>query len=516
MPEEDIKKINTIDWWLAETPGNYQLLFYPARGFSKITKYSPGLDFWKIFLMIDNNYAYQFIDVNDSINFTKYLIENEKKQSGFVDEKIKIFEEKVTRINEIAREIDEGLNILNNDQLFSLTKKYFDVISEAWGASLILEGGGEYFKQILIPEIEKNHPNVSNQELLNDISIITIPEKISFIRSEQVNLLKIALMFLDAGIDAQITESELREHHSKVFNELEKHQQKFYWIKNTYLDSFVLTGEYFLEQVKDIVLNQERKMIELEIKHALDVDSLLKTKKEIIDKLNLSEELKKELKLLSVFGWWQDNRKKMNLISGHYITILIKEIAKRMGVDYKIAYNLFPEEIENFLLKNERIDASELEKRNGLFVFLAGGDGQFEVVQGVMAEKYKKALFDTINKSNFKEGIEDITEFRGMVACTGNCDKISGNVRVILNPEGEVLEDGEILVTSMTRPEFVPLMKKAKAVITNEGGITSHAAIVSRELKIPCIIGTKIATKVLKNKDQVEINTDSGIVKILN
>jgi len=70
-------------------------------------------------------------------------------------------------------------------------------------------------------------------------------------------------------------------------------------------------------------------------------------------------------------------------------------------------------------------------------------------------------------------------------------------------------------VTSMTRPEFVPLMKKAAGVVTDEGGISCHAAIISRELGIPCIIGTKTATRRLKDGDQVEVNADRGIVKII-
>ena len=76
--------------------------------------------------------------------------------------------------------------------------------------------------------------------------------------------------------------------------------------------------------------------------------------------------------------------------------------------------------------------------------------------------------------------------------------------------------DNEILVASMTRPEYVPLMKKAKAIITDEGGITCHAAVVSRELKVPCIIGTQIATTKLSDGDFVEVDADNGIVRILN
>jgi len=56
-------------------------------------------------------------------------------------------------------------------------------------------------------------------------------------------------------------------------------------------------------------------------------------------------------------------------------------------------------------------------------------------------------------------------------------------------------------------------MKKAKAIITDEGGVTCHAAITARELKIPCIIGTKIATKVLKDGDRVEVDAEKGLVR---
>lgn len=72
-----------------------------------------------------------------------------------------------------------------------------------------------------------------------------------------------------------------------------------------------------------------------------------------------------------------------------------------------------------------------------------------------------------------------------------------------------------ILVTSMTHPKDIMILKKSKAIITDEGGILCHAAIISRELKIPCIIGTKIATQVLKDGDLVEVDAEKGIINIL-
>ena len=74
---------------------------------------------------------------------------------------------------------------------------------------------------------------------------------------------------------------------------------------------------------------------------------------------------------------------------------------------------------------------------------------------------------------------------------------------------------GSILVTGMTDPNYVPLMKKAGAIVTDAGGILCHAAIVSRELKIPCVIGTKVATQVFKTGDELEVDADNGVIKIV-
>ena len=71
------------------------------------------------------------------------------------------------------------------------------------------------------------------------------------------------------------------------------------------------------------------------------------------------------------------------------------------------------------------------------------------------------------------------------------------------------------MVTSMTTPDFLPAMERAAAFVTDEGGITCHAAIVAREMKKPCIIGTKMATKQLISGDAIEVDAVNGIVKII-
>ena len=107
--------------------------------------------------------------------------------------------------------------------------------------------------------------------------------------------------------------------------------------------------------------------------------------------------------------------------------------------------------------------------------------------------------------------IEDQTQVFGQVAHRG---KVNGRVR-IFKKKNQVVEfkPGEILVSPMTTPDFVPAMKLAAAFVTDEGGIGCHAAILARELKVPCVIGTRFATQVFKDGDMVEVDAEKGIVK---
>jgi len=112
-----------------------------------------------------------------------------------------------------------------------------------------------------------------------------------------------------------------------------------------------------------------------------------------------------------------------------------------------------------------------------------------------------------------------VTQFHGNVASKGlykgRVKKIEFSFDTDYAKEIALMKKGDVLVSGSTGPEMILACKKAGAIITEEGGIMSHAALVSRELNIPCIIGIKIATKVLKDGDLVEVDANKGIVKIL-
>ncbi|MFH1111646.1 MAG: PEP-utilizing enzyme [Patescibacteria group bacterium] len=136
---------------------------------------------------------------------------------------------------------------------------------------------------------------------------------------------------------------------------------------------------------------------------------------------------------------------------------------------------------------------------------------------------FKERIYLTSNVNTFlakfrlkvpkEKKVKKVIIFKGQVAYVG---KVRGRVKLLFTKlDMTKVKNGDIIVSPMTTPYFEPILNKVRAIITDEGGITCHAAIISRELKKPCIIGTKIATKVLKDGDLVEVDANRGIVKII-
>lgn len=142
---------------------------------------------------------------------------------------------------------------------------------------------------------------------------------------------------------------------------------------------------------------------------------------------------------------------------------------------------------------------------------LATVNGETTLVEGsnILSNISKDygVVFETVAATNKDE-------IKGSSASPGVA---TGRVKVILKKADlHDVNEGDIMVTYATSPDYVPAMKKCVAIIADEGGVVCHAAIVSRELGIPCIVGTKMATQVLKDGDLVEVNADNGTVRILN
>ncbi|MCD4705837.1 hypothetical protein K8R61_02025 [bacterium] len=190
-------------------------------------------------------------------------------------------------------------------------------------------------------------------------------------------------------------------------------------------------------------------------------------------------------------------------VSAYKARSLFNRIAKSFNLSYEDFIFLTPGEVVHLLRENKRPDCKTLTKRKrGCCVLLVDNK---EVVIDDKIEL--NGLIDKfVPRNNSKK-------LSGTIANNGHA---KGRAKIFLVPKDlQKMNTGDVLVTPMTTPDFIPLIKKASAIITDVGGLLSHAAIISRELEKPCIIGTKVATRVLKDGDLVEVDANKGIIKII-
>ena len=187
----------------------------------------------------------------------------------------------------------------------------------------------------------------------------------------------------------------------------------------------------------------------------------------------------------------------------NHMAAIAEKIANDVSYAKEMILSTSREELQSYFKKKELPDSVELANRHrkSSLIFM---NNKSDFIVGDEVDKLEKIFFSQA----------DIEVIKGQAAYKGI---VKGNVRIVLNPahSAETFPEGDILVTGMTRPEFLQIMKKSGGVITDAGGILSHAAIMARELKKPCVMDTKNATKILKDGDFVELDANKGEVRII-
>jgi len=292
----------------------------------------------------------------------------------------------------------------------------------------------------------------------------------------------------------------------KILHELAKN---YFWFGNNFQIVKVLHEKYFLQRIKELVKNKSKRELVKEVNNfKTKVFRLRQAKKNLFKKHHFSKGLKQHFAILEESAAWIDDRKRFMITTNHYHELFCQEVAKRFKLNVWLVKYYSPEELKILFLKNKKVPDKIIKARRRFSaqVVVRGKGWHFQ--EKIFYNKEAKAIYDAIFK------IAKDKEIKGQVA-SAPVAKMKGQVQIILDVNKQKFKPGNILVTSMTRPEFVPLLRQAKAIITDEGGLTCHAAIVSRELGIPCVIGTKIATEVLKDGDYIEVNANHGVITIL-
>jgi phosphoenolpyruvate synthase/pyruvate phosphate dikinase len=227
----------------------------------------------------------------------------------------------------------------------------------------------------------------------------------------------------------------------------------------------------------------------------------------LLSLLKPNAEEKKFLDIAPFIVFFKDWRDDARRFHAYHWSFLFDLLGQKFHVHRDDIGYLTLDEIEK-AIESDILDKKIIERRkNGCIVTLAKKGLTMRVLDESIPQKYQDIASEVEHREQEKV-------VRGKIAQTG---LVRGIVRVIRSYHDiKRVQDGDILVANTTHPNYLPAMQKAAAFVTNEGGTISHAAIVARELKKPCIVGTKVATQILKDGDIVEVDADHGIVRVLN
>jgi rifampicin phosphotransferase len=383
-----------------------------------------------------------------------------------------------------------------------LSKVYGDFIEkfkEWWSYSLFLEDKGQFSYQKMGKLLSKRLGKEKSDRIISDLFC---PSSVSVFSEERIFLYKICLEALRRPrIKEKILKNEVEAlEKSSLKNKYEKYKEKYFYFKTDFYENKEMVFSDFISEIRSEMIQGDTESISSKINSIKEEFIISKNKM----KSARSKLKKEELRIADYINHlmnWSDRRKIGMMKSLYYLFNFLKKISIEKNIKYDDLSLYKNDEIIDLLEKGSSL---KLKRKGDLFASYYGDQS------GLFLGDEALEIFRAVNSASSNK-----KKISGQIASRGRGGVFKGVARVINNPLGREFNKGDILVTTMTRIDFVPIMGIAQAIITDEGGVTSHAAIVSRELGIPCIIGTKIATQVLKDGDEVEVDADKGIVRIL-
>ncbi|MFH1292036.1 MAG: PEP-utilizing enzyme [bacterium] len=503
-----LKVCNKDPWMLAEDIPDCDLFFSQLWSRCFVTDFAKhtGRAYKKILCKYQGYHLWFYFGEQDSYEVGQNIVDRIVNEDGYaksINDNIMTEADKLRAYSQNIPQV--GLHKLSNEQLWEIYDKHRQIHNQYYVWCWI-PVAADMFHNNLTKRVKKYLTEIGvKQDCLNEYFItLTQPTKKSLIYIEQQELLEIgAKIQKNERLVELFKNASLKEIRqalpANIINLLEEHRGKYYYTKCIFINGEYVLDDY-LNQLKDIFSGDELPAKSNE-RQAREMRANLDKREKLIDQLDIS---KKWQEIFTNFGGFMVTkiyRRYAQLFAIYQMGNILREIARRGYLTEMQVRFALPEEVKKILLEQE-VNEAELLERTKLCVYQTTAQGH-----GVYIKKQAQEILKPVEK----KVDQNIQVLRGEVACPGMA---RGKVKIIIRAEDmKKMEVGDILVSIATDPDIVPAMKKAAAIITEQSGVTSHAAIVSRELGIPCVIGTKIATRILKDGDLVEVDAKNGFVK---
>lgn len=427
----------------------------------------PATFYGQVYIPEDGNEAC-YADESEWNNFVVALkeryVENPNNYEEFENLFMRTGQDYVSTAEKIA---ENNLREKSNEELKEMyldySKKNLTYGPFIWMQFIINNFFAEKAKEIISNKIGKE-----NKNLYEYIEIALKPEK----KAASIQLNETANKWDDLSEDEKI-----------------KAYENFKWIPCLDIHNRPWTKKEFFSCISEFKKSEKKLSLTYEM---------------LIKEIELSAKEKQILDIAKNLSYLKDLKSDFRQQGVMYGQKLFEEIANRMKIDLQDISYVTEEEIIDFLSNGIIIPKEMINERKKGFVIYFNQEKSIVCKSG-------KDITPILNELGIVIFEEFSEEIKGIPASSG---KAKGIVKIVKGVSDlSKIQKGDILVAVTTHPDYVPAMQKAVAIVTDEGGITSHAAIVSRELELPCIVGTKYATKSLKDGDYIEVDVDLGIIR---
>lgn len=485
----------------------YQLADSFSRGVKKII----GVGITDFSAKFENHEVWWITSKKDWSAAHLAVVNKINKQKGWLDKVLKQIVTQGKQLISLSSKLSSGQLIqLSNQELLRRYNKFvagnIDMYNLGLVCPLIDYQDKLYFSDYIYNFLKARKISKLNEKF----ALITSSARLWPDKQQEIELVDIYQKMIKSSViklwlkkePAVVVLKKLSENNKKIYHSLTRHAFKWAYLTYVY-EGPAAAADYYIDLIKDwIKFKKPPSTILQSIKS--DQLKLIKNQQQLMRDLSLTKDEKTIVKLAQKVAFVKPYRRLLQSQAYFNFEPILREIARRLKLSLAQARFLLPKEIKKYLA-GAKVDEAAINQRM-IFSVYFNRYGQRNILSGKRAHQH----WLTVEKDRQNYNVKKVS---GSTAFPG---KARGTVVVINMPaDMSKMKQGSILVSSATSPNLMPAIRQAAAIVTDEGGITCHAAIVSRELKIPCVIGTKFATKALKDGCIVEVDANQAIVKII-
>jgi phosphohistidine swiveling domain-containing protein len=472
-----------------------------------------GPRYRRLFLYLKDSVGYYYENFKDHYTVGEHclnlFLKDRKKFAAYMKFWHKTFQ-KHNILLEKLRKTD--LSKLPKEKLADLLEQVNKSAMHWHGVAYNVDAIDATLNPLIQKAIEEMFAGKKKSEISAAYNTITFPDTLSYANRMNIEQLALLINIKEKG----------RE---KAQKDIKSFLDSYYWVNFQFGESKELTEEQLLSGLKGKSirsLKKEHSSVTRKFAQSLkDKKKLLQDmagkgkkltgKEEKLARKGNNHVMLDYIQIFDEYAVLHDLRKEGQVKSVSQIRRIYNELAKRLKVKPGLLYYIWPQELVELARQNKKPDMGLMERRKKVWLCDIDNTGKsIKCIEyfGEEATKRRDAALGYDEQSAQKE-------LSGMGASQG---RVIGRAKICLSAKiaDEKIGEGDILVTGMTMPEFITAMKCAAGIVTDEGGLTCHAAIISRELGKPCIVGTKMATRLIKEGDLLEVNANHGVVKIIS